>query len=164
MNLCFCSPGRILPYLFYFSLLYLLLRCWKATRAQSVADYKPLQVGDTVPDVRNYKSKSASLSDFKDKLLILDFWATWCSPCVYMIPRMDSLQKQFEGKVQFLAVTAESEKTVAAFRAKYEKRKGKRIAHPEVVSDTVLRTLFNHTALPHYVWIDPRGGGPMLLS
>ncbi|TDE13214.1 MULTISPECIES: TlpA family protein disulfide reductase [Dyadobacter] len=162
MNVRFCSPGRILPYLFYFSLLYLLLWCWKPVRAQSTVNYKPLQIGDTVPDVvikniLHYKTPTARLSDFKGKLLIVDFWATWCAPCVYMIPRMDSLQKQFEGRVQFLAVTSENEKAVANFRTKYLKRHPKRIEHPEVAGDSVLRRLFYHNALPHYVWIDQTG-------
>jgi len=162
MNLRFCSPGRILPFLFYFSLLYLLLWCWKPAKGQGFEHNKPLQIGDTIPDVtiRNilhYKNPTARLSDFKGKLLILDFWGTWCSPCVYMIPRMDSLQKQFDGIVQFLPVTVEPAVKVAAFRSKYAKRHGERIAFPEVVSDSVLSKLFFHNAIPHYVWIDQHG-------
>jgi len=162
MNTRFCSPGRILPYLFYFSLLYLLLWCWKPARAQSVAAYKPLQIGDTVPDVTinnilHYKTPTAKLSDFKGKLLILDFWATWCSPCVAMIPRMDSLQKQFEDQVQFLPVTYQSIEVVTAFFEKYAKRHRQRIMLPEVVKDSVLQKLFYHNAIPHYVWINTAG-------
>ncbi|TKT85998.1 TlpA family protein disulfide reductase [Dyadobacter frigoris] len=162
MNSRFCSPGRILPYLFYFSLFYLLLWCWKPARGQSVAAYKPLQIGDTVPDVTinnilHYKTPTAKLSDFKGKLLILDFWATWCTPCVAMIPKMDSLQKQFEGKVQFLSVAYQSEKEVAAFMTKLASRRGERIPIPEVVGDKILNQLFYHNALPHYIWIDQDG-------
>jgi thiol-disulfide isomerase/thioredoxin len=162
MNTRFCSPGRILPYLFYFSLLYFLLWCWKPARAQRIAGFKPLQIGDTVPDVTinnilHYKTKAAKFSDFKGKLLILDFWATWCSPCVAMIPRMDSLQKQFEGRVQFMPVAYQTENEVAVFNQKYDKRKGRRIAVPEVVGDSVLHFLFPHTYLPHYVWIGGDG-------
>ncbi|MCE7044532.1 TlpA family protein disulfide reductase [Dyadobacter sp. CY312] len=162
MNSRFCSPGKLLPYLFYLLVSYLLMMCWKPVRAQSLADLKPLQIGDTVPDVTienilHYKTPTAKLSDFKGKLLILDFWATWCSPCVAMIPKMDSLQKQFEGRVQFLSVTYQSEKEVSTFFEKYTKRKGKRIALPEVVGDTLLRKTFYHNALPHYVWIGPDG-------
>ena len=136
--------------------------CWRPVRAQHHPTTRPLQIGDTVPDVviRNilhYKTPSAKLSDFHGKLLILDFWATWCSPCVYMIPRIDSLQKEFEGRVQFLAVTAQSESKVVAFRNKFDKHYGKRIQHPEVVSDSVLSQFFPHTSLPHYVWIDQKG-------
>src|SRR5215217_1873478 len=83
---------------------------------------KGLQIGTQMPDLtlnnlHNYKNAkgervaTAKISDFKGKKLILDFWATWCAPCVTMIPRMDSLQAQFADKLQILSVTYESEKT-----------------------------------------------------
>lgn len=48
---------------------------------------RELTIGDTLPDVEinnivNYKAKSVKASDFKGKLLILDFWAT-CVPLVF---------------------------------------------------------------------------------
>ncbi|TDE09565.1 redoxin domain-containing protein [Dyadobacter psychrotolerans] len=162
MNSRFCFPGKVLPYIFYLSIAYLLLSQWSTLRAQGIRSARSLQIGDTVPDVTikrilNYKTTSAKISDFKGEVLILDFWATWCSPCVYMIPRMDSLQKQFKDQVQFLAVTSESEKKFSDFKLKYEKRYGRRIETPEVVSDTVLHNLFYRKTIPHYVWIDPSG-------
>lgn len=162
MNSRFCSPGRILPYLFYFSILYLLLWCWKPVRAQGVAAYKPLQIGDKVPDVTinsilHYKTPTSKLSDFKEKLVILDFWATWCSPCVAAIPLMDSLQRQFQGRVQFLPVAYQSATEIIRFRERLLKQKGWRIAAPEAVGDTKLSKLFPHNVYPHYVWIDAAG-------
>jgi thiol-disulfide isomerase/thioredoxin len=69
-----------------------------------------IRIGETCPDVAlspivNFKTSHATIADFKGKLLILDFWATWCAPCVSMIPVTDSLQKEFEGKIQILSVT-----------------------------------------------------------
>jgi thiol-disulfide isomerase/thioredoxin len=162
MNSCFCSPGRILPYLFYFSVLYLLLWCWKPARAQTTVSLKPVQIGDVVPDITinnilNYKSPTAKLSEFKGKLLILDFWATWCQPCVAMIPRMDSLEHRFGGKVAFIPVTYQSSREVTVFRNKYNARKGARVQGTEVVADTRLSQLFPHSGVPHYVWIDSGG-------
>lgn len=121
-----------------------------------------IQTGQTVPDVsitdiHNYKAKTASLSDFKGKLLILDFWATWCSPCVAMIPRMDSLQKQFGDKIQFLSVTYQKATEVMPFLEKLEKQKGRHFDLPVVVEDKELHKLFPHRTLPHYVWIGADG-------
>ncbi len=129
---------------------------------------KGIQIGQALPDVaitniHNYKDKdgkpatTANLSDFRGKLLILDFWATWCSPCVAMIPKMDSLQKVFGDKVQFLSVTYQSEKEVLPFLEKFEKQRGKHYDLPIVTSSKELHKLFPHTTLPHYVWVD--GGG-----
>ncbi len=129
---------------------------------------KGIQIGQEVPDMtiaglRNYKDKNgepattAKLSDFKGKLLILDFWATWCSPCVAMIPKMDSLQKQFGDKIQFLSVTYQAEREVMPFMEKFEKQKGKHYELPILTGDKALHKLFPHVYLPHYVWIDGDG-------
>lgn len=121
-----------------------------------------IKIGQQVPDIsinniHNYKSSSARISDFRGKLLILDFWATWCSPCVAMIPRMDSLQKEFGGKVQFLSVTNQKENEVLPFLEKFEKQQGRHFSLPNIVADTILHKLFPHVYLPHYVWIDGNG-------
>ena len=44
------------------------------------------------------------LSDFKGKLIYLDFWATWCSPCRYSFPWMEELQQKY--RKQGLTVVA----------------------------------------------------------
>jgi thiol-disulfide isomerase/thioredoxin len=163
MNIRFCSPGRILPYLFYLALASLLLLCWRPVQAQQNPNrIKPLKVGDQVPDVlikriENYKTSQAQISDFKDKLLILDFWASWCGACISMLPRIDSLQRQFDDKIQILPVAYQSSRVINDFLERYEKKRGRRIVLPEVMSDTLLHALFPHTYLPHYVWISTKG-------
>ncbi|AMP99814.1 hypothetical protein AY601_2940 [Pedobacter cryoconitis] len=123
---------------------------------------KGIQISQQVPDIiitniHNYKTKTAKISDFKDKLLIIDFWATWCSPCVAMIPKMDSLQKAFGNKIQFLSATYQSEKEALPFLHKFEKQQKKHYDLPVVFGDKELHKLFPHTTLPHYVWVDQNG-------
>lgn len=111
----------------------------------------------TITDIHNYKTSTAKISGFRGKLLILDFWATWCSPCVAMIPKMDSLQIEFGNRIQFLSVTYQTEKEVLPFLEKYEKQKGKHYDLPLVAEDKEFHRLFPHVYLPHYVWIDTNG-------
>lgn len=123
---------------------------------------KSIEVGQPVPDVtiasiHNYKTKTAKISDFKGKLLILDFWATWCGPCIGMVPKMDSLQKVFGNEMQFLSVTYQNEKEVLPFLEKLEMEHNKHYNLPHVVADKELHKLFPHRVLPHYVWIDKGG-------
>ncbi|HUX85244.1 MAG TPA: TlpA disulfide reductase family protein [Chitinophagaceae bacterium] len=127
-------------------------------RAQSQS--RPLKIGQDCPDVEmkpiiNYGKDSARISDFRGKYLILDFWATWCSGCIAMLPREDSLQKEFKGKVEFLPVDYERAGAVQDFLKAYKKRKG--IIVPSVAEDTILVKLFPHQLLPHFVWIDTGG-------
>ncbi len=50
--------------------------------------------------------------------LVIEFWATWCGPCVEQIPRWNALAESFKGRAQFIAVTAEDPETVAEFLKK----------------------------------------------
>lgn len=115
-----------------------------------------IQIGETCPDVRlslvNFKTDQAMIADFKGKLLILDFWATWCAPCVSMIPVTDSLQKEFENKIQILPVTGQNALTVTTFLNSLKSYKN--ILMPSVINDKSLAALFPHTVIPHYVWLD----------
>lgn len=131
----------------------------KEANAQSkkLSEYNgPLAIGDKVPDISlgtiiNYKEKTASFSDFAGKLLILDFWATYCGPCVKDLPKLYSLQKLFGGKIQIMPVTAESITKVEAWLNKI----GLNIQ--TVVLDSRLSILFPHGLIPHEVWIDENG-------
>jgi len=126
-----------------------------------------LKVGDTLPrevwnlplQVLNHPDgkETVTLNDYKGKLIILDFWATWCSPCVAMLPKQDSLQKEFEGRLQILPVTYQTGEEVSAFMEKYNRLKQVKSLLPKVVNDNALQRVFTHNSLPHYVWIDSEG-------
>lgn len=112
----------------------------------------PLKIGDPVPDIIlenmvNYSGKTARLSDFKGKLLILDFWATWCRPCVQAIPRFEKLQHEFGDQLQILMVTSQPASAIAPL---FSERK---ISLPSVTGDQKLSRLFPHKYVPHEVWI-----------
>ncbi|RYE52002.1 MAG: redoxin domain-containing protein, partial [Sphingobacteriales bacterium] len=109
---------------------------------------KGIQVGQKIPDI-------PILSKYKGKLVILDFWATWCSPCIAMWPKMTALQEQFKNDIQILPVTYQSDLEVTNFINKLDKQK--RLELPHINGDNTLRNLFPHVYLPHYVWIDQQG-------
>jgi thiol-disulfide isomerase/thioredoxin len=44
----------------------------------------------------NINQKNVNLDDFKGKLIILNFWATWCAPCKEEMPSLDNLQSNIE--------------------------------------------------------------------
>ena len=46
----------------------------------------------------NAKNEQLNLKDFEGKLIILNFWATWCAPCKEEMPSLDLLQKNKIGK------------------------------------------------------------------
>jgi len=123
-------------------------------------EIKELKVGDQCPNFTFDKIIGASrsfaeLSDFKRKLLIIDFWATWCGPCVDAMPRLDSLEKRYSDKMMVLPVTREPVNVVVEFMNKNKILKPLNIK--SVAEDKELFKFFRHTGIPHEVWIDSTG-------
>ncbi len=126
-----------------------------------------LKTGDSLPPelwnlplkVLNHPEgkETITLNEYKGKLIILDFWATWCAPCVAMLPKMDSLQKELAGQVQIIPLTYQGRKEVREFMDKYTRRTGREIALPKVIEEKALHRAFPHIYIPHYVWITPDG-------
>lgn len=105
--------------------------------------------------LKDINGKSVKLSDFKGKILILDFWATWCGPCKTEIPAFVELQKKFGGEgVAVVGVSLDDDgpKPVAQFA------KSTGITYPIVMSNPkILRDYGNIEAIPTTFIID-RGG------
>ena len=119
-----------------------------------------IKIGQKCPEVFlkniiNYDRNEIRLSDFKSKLVILDFWSTSCSACIQAFSKIDSLQNQFKDQLQFIAVNGESyESTINFFRKKSHIKKP---PIPFVAGDTILSRLFPHIFVPHHVWINKAG-------
>ena len=58
------------------------------------------------PDVRPFSG---------DHVIVVEFWATWCGPCLANMPHLSALQQQYGPAVQFIAITPEDEELVTAF-------------------------------------------------
>jgi thiol-disulfide isomerase/thioredoxin len=69
-------------------------------------DEVTLHIGDPAPALKYSKwLKGTPVESFKgDQLYVLEFWATWCSPCKKAMPHLTKLQKEYEGKVTIIGV------------------------------------------------------------
>jgi thiol-disulfide isomerase/thioredoxin len=113
---------------------------------------KALSIGDTVPDISpgaiiNYTQSAAQLSDFKNDLVILDFWSTWCAPCIKALPEFQELQSKFGNRLQFVLATSQEAEKIQKFLQL------KNIMLPCFVGDKELSKYFPHNSVPHEVWI-----------
>lgn len=104
-----------------------------------------------VPNLIHDPNSRFSTADFKDKLLIIDFWATSCSGCVAALPHMAELQKVFGDRIKILPVTYEKKDLVTSFWSKNKYTRN--LDFPTVVEDQQFSRYFPHEALPHEVWI-----------
>ena len=69
--------------------------------------------GDKAPDfsLKSVEGKTIKLSDYKGKVVIIDFWATWCGPCRRGIPDLVSIQKEFKDDLVIIGISLDAEKT-----------------------------------------------------
>jgi thiol-disulfide isomerase/thioredoxin len=120
---------------------------------------KPLNIGDHIPDFvfRDLQNTAKSTRQAPDLyhpgLLIINFWATWCVPCVREMPFLDQLQAKYSDKLQVVSVTNESEQVLNKFLKNHQSTNHLLfLAH-----DTLLKKYFPHTIVPHNIWVDKNG-------
>ncbi len=61
---------------------------------------------------------SVNFTDLKGKVVFVNFWATWCPPCIAEMPSLQALYNDYNDKVEFLFVTNDDFKTVNGFKTK----------------------------------------------
>lgn len=128
---------------------------------------RPLKIGDTIPEAlwnmplsaTNIRSgeKSIKLGDFRNKkLIILDFWATWCSPCIKGMPLLNDIVKS-NSNITAISVGTEDRQKIEKFLENQPLTYQTGFELPVLVEDKHLKLFFPHARIPHYVWIDADG-------
>jgi thiol-disulfide isomerase/thioredoxin len=120
----------------------------------------PLKIGDKVPNViithllRN--EHDIPMADlYRNNVLIINFWATWCQPCIRELPILDSLAAVDKGKLNVLSVAYEKQAIVDPF---FKKHPGINMSYIHIsTDDKVLIKYFKHFTIPHNIWIDKQG-------
>jgi len=102
--------------------------------------------------ILNAKVKKAELQQLKGKVVWIEFWATWCGPCLSAMPHLQKLQAKYKDQLQVITVTDETEDRIKQFLK----------AKPSnlwFAIDTArsLVDLFPHRLIPHSVLISPTG-------
>jgi thiol-disulfide isomerase/thioredoxin/outer membrane lipoprotein-sorting protein len=107
------------------------------------------------PDVKlkSLDGNEVSLASFRGKPLLIDFWATWCGPCVAALPQLTVLYQQLKEKgVAFIGVNEDEDaKTAADFVAK------KNLPWPNFHDGGEIAGAFHQKGLPLIVLIDAEG-------
>lgn len=117
-----------------------------------------LKVGDQVPELTfqlmNSDKQATKLSDYKGKLVILDFWNVACGSCIAAMPHMEELQKTFGDKLAILLVNDDDiPERVEKFLSRRKELSGKTLNLPIATNYLQNDKLFTHQQVPYYVWI-----------
>ncbi len=108
--------------------------------------------GKKAPEFEFGKILNGPLPDLKGKVVMIDFWATWCPPCRELIPEANKFAKQFKNDLVIIGVSDESEKVLSAFM--------KKTSFDYLVSSepkNVMGELMKVKGIPHVMIITPDG-------
>jgi len=106
-------------------------------------------------NLQDLSGKSVKLSDYKGKVVILDFWATWCPPCRAEIPSFVELQKEY-GKQGLTVIGVSLDQGGVAGVAAFAKAQG--INYPIVMGNQDVAAAYGGIeAIPTTFVIDPSG-------
>jgi thiol-disulfide isomerase/thioredoxin len=123
---------------------------------------KTVKQVDTLPEFAypDLQGRERHSSEFADKIVVLNFWATWCPPCRKETPEFVALQDTFADHVQFIGIAIDDEGPVREFAESYG------VNYPVLLGDmdavAMSRSLGNrYEGLPFTVVAGP--GGKVLL-
>ncbi|PTL77912.1 TlpA disulfide reductase family protein [Vitiosangium sp. GDMCC 1.1324] len=126
----------------------------EALRARLASD------GMAAPSVKmkTYKGETLSLADLKGKVVMLDFWATWCPPCQAEMPSLIKLAKEYEGKgLVFVAASRDEMPDAPMFVEEFVVSRMPELGQYVVYAPDEVAGVFQVTALPTLYFLDREG-------
>ena len=139
---------------------------WKDNRQSLAVKDQPSQENATsvrnriqAPDFEftDQNRKTHRLSDFKDKIVVLNFWASWCAPCITEFPQMIALAGNNKDKFVFIFLSSdETPGDIRRFLQKY----GAGLPQPNIFiawdkDQTITRDLYKTFRLPETYLLSP---------
>ena len=116
------------------------------------------QIGDRAPDftLRSFNGEDVRLSDYRGRVVILDFWASWCVPCRLSMPTLEDLARRFS-EVVLLGVSLDrSESDARSYLASKEFSELIAVWGSQAAASSVART-YGVSGIPRTFVIDRDG-------
>lgn len=141
----------------------------KEIGANAPLEIHPLIVGQRVPDdfwtrehlfYINGDTVRRTLGEYKGKLLVLDFWATWCAICLAQMKEKQQLFSNYPDETAFLLVNSlRTKDNYEAIQKRHDKISASSLGGKieSIIEDSYLQGLFPTKSYPRYVWIGPYG-------
>lgn len=115
---------------------------------------KIVKIGEKVPDYTFYEVLNTDQKPFnlrgKNKPIIIEFWATWCSPCIPAMSKLELFQKKFENDVDIITVSTDSKRNLNRYIENTN-------TSLKIAFDTTHIKTFAYKNIPHTILIDKNG-------
>jgi len=141
----------------------------KDSGADGPIKVEPLLVGQKLSEefwkreylvYNNGDTTRQTLEAYRGKLLVLDFWATWCAICLGQMKEKDELFNRFPADAKLIYVNPAQTKDTYTNIVKIQDRLAERSLSGKfqsIIEEDYLQQLFPNHIYPRYVWIGPRG-------
>ncbi|MAE52119.1 MAG: hypothetical protein CMH27_09945 [Micavibrio sp.] len=132
---------------------------------QEVTDAHDVRTGEVVPQFsfQDIRGDEYAVDDFQGKIIILNFWASWCTPCVKEFPIFLDMAEDYKEDVVFLALSSDfDEAAMQRFLTKMRNKKASAMAAKNVIialddNGAITRDIFQTFRLPETIIIDREG-------
>lgn len=137
---------------------------WALNRPSSETDAgqvlkSPIQLNTVMPDfeTKALDGKPLRLSNFQGKIVVVNFWASWCGPCVEEMPSLINLVKSFPNEVALIAISGDSTRgDIDSFLKSFPELKTLPNIHLVWDEDKSLSQKYQILRLPESVLLDPQ--------
>lgn len=143
-------------------LILLFCTCTAYSQSLKLQNITPLNIGDAlskdfVLGVLMDGKNEIKLADVEGKIIVLDFWASYCQACINSLPNLQAIQDKYGEDIQVLLVTSEDESRIKGTLERSEVLKNADIRLPFLINNRSLKKIFPHKTIPHVVIIDSSG-------
>jgi len=100
----------------------------------------------------SYSGQKISLKQYKDKILVLDFWESWCGKCISSFPDMNRIAEEYKDKgIEILGITTENRKRVKKLI------ESNKLIYTNIYADKNIISDYEVSARPAYIIVDEEG-------
>ncbi len=102
----------------------------------------------------DFQGNNVNLSDFKGKVVLIDFWETWCKPCIASFPTLQKLQENYSDSFVVLAVTpgfTDTREDARSFAEEHD------YTFEYLMDSNNLHRQLGVQSIPYKIFVDPEG-------